>query len=159
VEPWVIEPMDPARDVEAVLEVERLSFLNPWTREMLLWELEHSGVAHVYVLRTAEAPVAAYCSFWLVFDELHVNNLAVRPEYRRRGMGRALLARVLAEGARRGARRATLEVRRSNTAAINLYLQLGFVVAGTRPNYYTDPVEDALILWRDPIEPQDTPAG
>lgn len=156
---WTIEPMDPARDVEAVLEVGRASFVNPWTRETLLEELEHSRVAHVYVLRTPDEPVAAYCGFWLILDELHINTLAVRPEYRRRGMGRALLRYVLADGARRGARRATLEVRRSNVAALTLYTQVGFVVAGTRPNYYTNPPEDALILWRELVAPSDSAAA
>lgn len=151
---WIIEPIDPTRDLDAVVEIGRASFVNPWTREMLRWELEHSRVAHLYVLRVPGIPVAAYCAFWLVRDELHINSLAVRPELRRQGMGRALLRYVLAEGARLGARRATLEVRRSNTAALNLYTQVGFVVAAARPNYYTNPPEDALVLWCDPLIPE-----
>ena len=81
-------------------------------------------------------------------DELHINNLAVRPSLRRRGVASALLRHILAEGARRGAIRATLEVRRSNEAARVLYERFGFSVSAVRHDYYTHPVEDALVLWR-----------
>jgi ribosomal-protein-alanine N-acetyltransferase len=94
-------------------------------------------------------PVAGFCAFWLVFDEIHINNVAVRPQFRGRGIGTTLMHHVLAEGRELGARRATLEVRASNEAARRLYERLGFYVAATRRNYYTNPVEDALILWRD----------
>jgi ribosomal-protein-alanine N-acetyltransferase len=86
---------------------------------------------------------------WLIFDELHINNLAVLPEWRRRGVASALLRHVLAEGAAGGATRATLEVRASNVPAIALYEGFGFVTRGRRPRYYTNPAEDALILWLD----------
>jgi ribosomal-protein-alanine N-acetyltransferase len=86
-----------------------------------------------------------------VLDELHVNNLAVLPDFRRRGVASALLTYVLEEGMRMGALRATLEVRRSNTAALMLYERFGFTVAGIRRDYYTNPQEDALILWKDPL--------
>jgi ribosomal-protein-alanine N-acetyltransferase len=93
--------------------------------------------------------VTGFCAFWLVFDEIHINNLALRPGYRGQGYGTALLHHVLLEARRLGARRATLEVRAGNAGALRLYERLGFYVAGTRRNYYTNPVEDALILWRD----------
>jgi ribosomal-protein-alanine N-acetyltransferase len=96
--------------------------------------------------------IVAFCSFWLVLDELHINNLAVRQEFQGRGVGTALLQHVLESGARRGADRATLEVRRSNTPARRLYERLGFEVAATRPNYYVSPPEDALILWRGALK-------
>jgi ribosomal-protein-alanine N-acetyltransferase len=93
--------------------------------------------------------VAGFCAFWLVFDEIHINNLALRPQYRGQGYGTALMHHVLTEAERLGARRATLEVRSGNAGALRLYERLGFYVAGTRRNYYSNPVEDALILWRD----------
>jgi len=148
---WRIERMDPECDLEGVLEVDRASFVNPWTRRMFVRELRNPDVAHIYVLRTPTEPVAGYCSCWLVFDELHINNLAVRPEWRARGLARALLQHVLAEAVRLGARRATLEVRESNAIARRLYAGVGFRVAGVRRRYYTDPVEDALILWLEPL--------
>ncbi len=114
---------------------------------MFAWELQNSEVSRLYVIRTREFPVAGFCSLWLVYDEMHINNLAVRPECRRRGLGRALLDYVLKVGVQRGVQRATLEVRRSNRAALALYEEAGFRQAGVRHKYYTAPVEDALILW------------
>ena len=141
--------MDPVRDLDEVLAIERASFTNPWTREMYLSEFEHSRVSHFYVVRDEEGRVAGFCSIWLVLDELHINNLAIEPEVRGRGWGAALVTHVLREGTRLGARRATLEVRRSNEPARRLYRRMGFELVGTRRNYYTNPVEDALILWRE----------
>ena len=144
-----IEALEGESDLEGVLEVERESFTSPWTREMYAWELQNRGVCHIYLVRTPECRVAGFCAFWLVFDEIHINNLAVRPQYRGHGYGTALMHRVLDEARHLGARRATLEVRAGNSGAMRLYERLGFYVAGTRRNYYTNPVEDALILWRD----------
>ena len=144
-----IDLLEGEADLEGVLEVERESFTSPWTREMYAWELQNRAVCHIYIVRTPECPVAGFCAFWLVFDEIHINNIALRPQYRGLGYGTALMHHVLAEGRRLGARRATLEVRAGNTGARRLYERLGFYVAGTRRNYYTNPVEDALILWRD----------
>jgi [ribosomal protein S18]-alanine N-acetyltransferase len=146
-----IDPLDGDADLDGVLAVEAESFTNPWTREMYTWELQNRTVCHIYIVRTPECTVAGFCAFWLVFDEIHINNVALRPQFRGRGIGSALLRHVVAEAKRLGARRATLEVRASNTAARRLYERLGFYVAATRRNYYTNPVEDALILWKDDV--------
>ena len=144
---FTIDRMIPENDLDAILDIETESFTSPWTREMFMWEANNSDVSHVYVLRT-EGIVVAFCSCWLIFDELHINNIAVRTAFRRRGFANALVDHVLFEAARLGALRATLEVRRSNAAALQLYEQNGFVVKGVRRNYYTKPDEDALVLWR-----------
>ena len=146
---WAIDLISDDQDLDGVLEVEGESFSNPWTRDMYVWELQNRSVCHIFIVRTPECRVAGFCACWLVFDEVHINNVAIRPAYRGLGMGTALLQHVLAEGRRLGARRATLEVRASNVGARRLYERLGFYMAGTRRNYYTSPVEDALILWRD----------
>jgi ribosomal-protein-alanine N-acetyltransferase len=138
-----------AADLEGVLEVEDMSFTNPWTREMYLAELDNPTRCHVLVVRSHDQPVVGFCSFWLVVDEIHVNNLAIRPGYRRQGAG-ALLVRALLDRAEHlGARRATLEVRASNLDAQRLYERVGFRLSGRRTKYYTNPVEDALIFWWD----------
>lgn len=144
-----IDRLNVDADLDGVLAVEAESFTNPWTREMYTWELQNRSVCHIFVARTPDCAVAGFCAFWLVLDEIHINNVAVRPGFRGAGIGSALLQRALAEAHQLGARRATLEVRASNEAARRLYERLGFYVAGTRRNYYTNPVEDALILWRD----------
>jgi ribosomal-protein-alanine N-acetyltransferase len=146
-----IEPFAGEADLDGVLEVEAESFTNPWTREMYAWELQNRSVCHIYVVRNDDCAVAGFCAFWLVFDEIHINNVAMRPPFRGQGIGTRLLEHVLAEGRRLGARRATLEVRASNEGARRLYERLGFQVAATRPHYYTSPVEDALILWHDSL--------
>lgn len=147
-----IEPLEGDADLEGVLAVEAESFTSPWTRDMYAWELQNRSVCHIYVVRTPQEPVIGFCAFWLVFDEIHINNVAIRPPYRGQGVGTSLMHHVLAEARRLGARRATLEVRASNAGARRLYERLGFYVAATRPHYYSHPVEDALILWRDEPE-------
>ena len=147
--PYWIERMGGDDDLAGVLEVENESFTNPWTRDMYAWELQNRSVCHIFVVRTPDCTVAGFCAFWLVFDEIHINNVAMRPKFRGLGIGTALLDHVLTEARNLGARRATLEVRASNEGARRLYDRLGFYVAGTRRNYYSHPVEDALILWRD----------
>ena len=144
-----VEPYDGAADLDGILAVEAASFTNPWTRAMYEWELQNRSVCHILVVRTPMCRVAGFCAFWLVVDEIHINNVAVLPELRGQGIGTALMQRVFDEAHRLGARRATLEVRASNDGARRLYERLGFYVAGTRRDYYTNPVEDALILWRD----------
>jgi ribosomal-protein-alanine N-acetyltransferase len=136
-------------DLDEVLTIERASFSNPWSRDMFLWELQNAGISYGYVLREPGGGVAAFCTVWIVQDELHINNVAVDPRHRGQGVGLALLRFVLRLAAGLGARRATLEVRRSNVAAQRLYERLGFRPAGVRRKYYSEPVEDALILWCD----------
>lgn len=148
-EDYRVEPLTDDRDLDGVLEVEALSFNNPWTREMYTREMDNRGICHILVARTNDWIVAGFCSFWVVTDEMHINNVALRPECRGRGIATGLLRHAIGAATARGARRAMLEVRTSNTPALRLYEGLGFYVAGTRRNYYTAPVEDAMLLWRD----------
>lgn len=147
--PFQIVRVTGPADLDGVQEVDRASFSSPWTRAMYEEELRQPGVAFIIVARTASTPVAGYCSYRLVADELQVNNVAVRPEHRRQGLGRALVDAALRHGRAAGARVALLEVRRSNLGAQRLYLGLGFTQAGERPRYYSHPEEDAIILARN----------
>lgn len=142
----VIEPLASAADLDAIVEIEQASFNNPTTREWYEEELRRPDVCFIYVLRTTDYPVAGFCAFWRVVEQIHINNLAIRPGLRGHGLGSRLLRGVIAEAARLGASTATLEVRRSNLAALRLYTNAGFEQAGIRQNYYTQPVEDALVL-------------
>lgn len=152
VQDFSIEPLSGDKDLDGVIAVEAESFTNPWTREMYVSELRDRSVCHILVVRADGHPVVGFCSFWLICDEIHINNLAIHPAFRRRGLGTALVRAVLAQAATLGATRATLEVRESNVSARQLYERHGFRLAATRRAYYTNPVEDALILWweRDP---------
>lgn len=146
---WKIEALTDRADIDAVLAIEEASFTSPWTKEMYLAEFENAGVSFFYLAKTPGGEIVGFCSFWRVLDELHINNLAVAPEHRRAGAASALLGGVLGGGGQLGARRATLEVRRSNLPAQQLYERFGFTVAGVRRGYYSSPVEDALVLWKE----------
>jgi ribosomal-protein-alanine N-acetyltransferase len=148
----VVEPMAGEADLDGVLAIEEASFNNPTTREWYEAELARPDVCKVFVARTPEHRVAGFVAFWKVVDEMHINNLAVLPECRNRGLGRRLLAGTLQAASRMGVRRATLEVRRSNAAAQRLYAAAGFVVVAVRPDYYTNPPEDALVLSTAVVE-------
>lgn len=145
----IVERLSTPGDLDGVLAIEAASFNNPTTREWYEGELKRPEVCFIYVLRTEDQPVAGFCAFWRVAEQLHINNLAIRPELRGQGLGSRLLQAVIAEAAHLGASHLTLEVRRSNVAALRLYDRAGFSQAGVRPNYYTQPIEDALVLVWD----------
>jgi ribosomal-protein-alanine N-acetyltransferase len=144
-----IEAANLDRDLDAIAEIARISFANPWTRAMFAQELTTQPLSRSYVFRIDEGQVVGFCTAWLVVDELHINTMAVRPEFRGQGVGRQLLAYVLDEARAMGARRAALEVRASNTAAIALYSAFGFTTEMVRKGYYPHPPEDALVLSRE----------
>jgi tRNA threonylcarbamoyl adenosine modification protein YeaZ/ribosomal-protein-alanine acetyltransferase len=144
---WTVRRAATAADLEAVEQLQQKTFTNPWNADSIRWELENTDVARLYLLQDADGRTVAYCACWVVFDELHINSLAVDPAWRRRGVARHLLRHVMADAAASGAASATLEVRASNEAARQLYEGLSFRVEGVRRDYYRDPREDALILW------------
>ena len=143
-----VERLASPEDLDGVLALEDVSFNNPTSREWYEGELKRPEVCFIYVLRTPDRPVAGFCAFWLVIDQAHINNLAVLPELRGQGLGTQLLEAVIAEAAHLGAILLTLEVRQSNEPARRLYERAGFFQDGVRKNYYSNPIEDALILSR-----------
>ena len=137
-------PDEDLRDVEAL---QRRAFTNAWGADAIRWELQNTDVARLYLMRNADGVLVAYCACWMVFDELHINSLAVDAPWRRRGLARRLLGAVFRDAVEAGAHSATLEVRQSNAPARELYETLGFQVEAVRRDYYQDPREDALVLW------------
>ncbi len=134
-----------AADLDEVLPIERASFTMPWSRGAFLYEMEQNQVARCFVLREASRLVGYIC-LWEVADELHITNIAVHPDSRRRGFGRALLGRTLDDARDRALRLVVLEVRPSNMEARALYESFGFHVVGRRRGYYYDTGEDALVM-------------
>ncbi|HEY4910410.1 MAG TPA: ribosomal protein S18-alanine N-acetyltransferase [Methylomirabilota bacterium] len=132
-------------DLDEVLPIERVSFATPWTRAAFCYEIEQNKVARCTAMRS-EGRVVGYVCLWEIGHEIHITNLAVHPEWRRRGVGRRLLAFAMAEGIARGVTLAFLEVRPSNAQALKLYEGLGFQVIGRRTGYYFDTGEDALVM-------------
>jgi ribosomal-protein-alanine N-acetyltransferase len=137
-------------DLPQVIAIERHSFPTPWSLAMFVLELSKpSGVCLAAVEREPGKPRDRLIGYLICsrYDRVwHLMNIAIEPARRRQGLGTELLKEMLE---RAGPEEPyTLEVRTSNAAAITLYEQFGFRAAGTRPRYYTDTGEDALIMWR-----------
>ncbi|PKN10128.1 MAG: ribosomal-protein-alanine N-acetyltransferase [Deltaproteobacteria bacterium HGW-Deltaproteobacteria-7] len=136
-------------DLQEIMAIERASFPAPWTEGMFLDEIrtKHAQCLIIKIEMEGKTFIAGYIIFWLVADEVHLHNLAVRNEFRRSGLACNMINLMKDIAAQVGITRHTLEVRESNHEAINLYRKCGFVVKGKRPHYYTDTHEDALIMW------------
>lgn len=142
----VTRPMEYA-DIDQILAIEKSSFAVPWSREAMESELRNSAARYMVLVSGAE--VFAYAGAWVVIDEGHVTNVAVRPDMRGKGCGKAVLRALIRELLSLDVRYMTLEVRISNTPAISLYKRLGFKKAGVRKGYYEDNREDAYIMVTD----------
>ena len=139
-------PMTEAH-VAAVAALERVCFSDPWSEQSVRSEL--TNPLSLWLTALDGDTVAGYVGSQTVLDEADIMNVAVAPEYRRRGIARQLLDRLRDLLAAQGVRSLTLEVRASNEPAIALYESLGYVQVGRRPNYYFKPREDALILRKE----------
>ncbi len=146
-----------AEDLDEVLVIERASFSMPWSRGAFIYEMEQNRVARCWVTRDETLRVAGYLCLWEVADEVHITNVAVRPDARRQGIARSLLRAVLDDARARGFKIVVLEVRPSNRHAVSLYESFGFRVVGRRRGYYYDTGEDALVmevaLRAEPVPP------
>ncbi len=141
-----IVPMQ-ARHVEEVARLEQICFSTPWSADSLQRELDTPGAAFFVAENEAGVPIG-YVGTHIVLDEGYIANLAVHPDYRRRGVAGALLRHLEALAARRELAFWSLEVRESNAAAIRLYTRHGYMVTGRRPGFYRAPAEDALLMTR-----------
>lgn len=133
-------------DIETICEIEKEAFPTPWSAGAFHNELTNNDFAH-YLVMEVDGEIAGYAGMWLIMDEAHVTNIAVRKPYRGKKLGERLLMRLQATAIFLGAERMTLEVRVSNVIAQRLYAKLGFIPAGLRKGYYTDNGEDAMIMW------------
>ena len=133
-------------DIPLIVHIENQSFTVPWPESAFYNDIIHNRFA-VYLLLEYEGRVVGYCGVWIVLDEAHITNIAVLPGYRGRKLGEALMRKVKEVAKQAGANTMTLEVRVSNTAARSLYQKLGFREGGIRKDYYTDNLEDAVVMW------------
>lgn len=149
----MITPLEPD-DLPRILEIEKRSYPRPWSDRMFLLEFANPlGIRFGFRTDT----LVGYVFGWMLFEDLHINNLAVDPAVRRSGIGRALLDALMTEAAKqqcqdgghRPGGRATLEVRPSNVSALALYKKCGFLQVAVRQGYYEDTGEDAIILGRN----------
>lgn len=145
-----IETMSGA-DLPEIMEIERLSFAAPWSEALFRQEMRFS-LSRSLVARmkgSAGSETVGYIVYWIVSGDVHVNNLAVRPDVRRRGIATRLVEAAFERACAEGATRCSLEVRVSNVAAQRLYEKFGFTVRGVRRRYYAESGEDALVMWAD----------
>jgi ribosomal-protein-alanine N-acetyltransferase len=145
-----------ASDLDSIDAIERRSYPTPWSRSMFAGEL--AKPASICLGAFEGGQLVGYMIISRYVDAWHVMNLAVDPEFRRRGIASLLLDQLFELTDSGGARGYTLEVRVSNEGAIRLYEGAGFRSRGIRRGYYTDNREDALIMWRDPEESEDAGA-
>jgi ribosomal-protein-alanine N-acetyltransferase len=134
-------------NVPRVMELEKQCFTTPWHESAYLTELVNRSA--YYVVARVGDEIVGYSGMWVIMDEAHITTIGVDPEYRGRKIGEQILIAMIEEAQRRGARRATLEVRESNQIAQNLYRKYGFVAAAIRRGYYSDNGENAVVMWVD----------
>lgn len=142
---FMIRKMTPL-DIDVVMRIENESFSLPWSRESYLGELKNNFAT--YLVGDYEGEVIGYGGIWVVFEEAHITNVAVAPEYRKAGVGRALMEELERAARQKKATRILLEVRPSNVAALALYREFGYLTSGLRKEYYSDNNEDAIVMTK-----------
>ncbi|MCQ2738711.1 MAG: ribosomal protein S18-alanine N-acetyltransferase [bacterium] len=140
-----------ADDIAGIIEIEKEAYgEHHWSKSAFYDEL-NNDIAKYYCVKTPNGELVAYAGTWNIIDETHITTIAVKPQYQRKYIGEALLVEILKNCYQDGIKYLTLEVRVSNTPAINLYKKYGFNSLGTRKGYYQDNNEDALIMWTENI--------
>ncbi|NLC69636.1 MAG: ribosomal protein S18-alanine N-acetyltransferase [Clostridiaceae bacterium] len=134
--------------VDDIINIENLSFKIPWTRNAFLQELGNRSFT-IYLSAKAGDRVVGYAGMWKIVDEGHITNIAVHPEFRGIGIGSMLLEALKKRAKKEGIVKMTLEVKKSNEAALKLYTKHGFIPAGIRKGYYAEDGEDAIIMWNE----------
>jgi ribosomal-protein-alanine N-acetyltransferase len=131
-----------------VLEIAQHSFTHPWSREMFENELFKNPFSE-QILARADGKIAGYLFMMTLFDECHIMDFAVHPQFRRKGIGRKIIFYLIEKMRIKDVKKIFLEVRCSNLPALSLYQKAGFVEIAVRKGYYSDPKEDAMILqWK-----------
>jgi ribosomal-protein-alanine N-acetyltransferase len=168
--PYLVVPMA-LEDIDQVSAIDHVAFSTPWSVNAFRYEVTQNEMAHYYVVVPRDSPpsvvagdgwlgwlrrwftavpssrfILGFGGFWLMVNEAHVSTIAVRPGFRRRGIGELLMVKMIEEAIALRAVQVTLEVRESNSSARQLYDKYGFVVTGRRRAYYADNREDALIM-------------
>ncbi len=143
-------------DLDEVMRIEEVSFSSPWSRGMFLSELKDNPFSNLLTAKmiqpvgsSTQKSLLGYCCFWVVFGEVHIMNLAVHPDWRMKGIATRLVEETISISRQHGVKKLHLEVRRSNDPARRLYEKFGFKVITVRPNYYSQPREDALLMALD----------
>lgn len=135
-------------DIEGIYQIERACFSTPWSKEALLDDLEVEDKLYL-VAEAEDGKIIGYAGSWLVLDEGQITNIAIHPEHRRAGYGSKMTRKLTQMLRKQGMKHIFLEVRVSNIAAQAMYRRLGFTAVGVRKQFYSDPVEDGLIMTKE----------
>ena len=133
-------------DVEQVHHLEESIFSIPWSKTS--FESSIKGKDTLFIVAEKEERIVGYLGMYIFSEEADISNVAVSKEYRRQHIANRLLEYIFVQAKARGVKNVTLEVRETNVAAIKLYESMGFCEAGIRKNYYKNPTENALIMWK-----------
>ncbi|MCL2664675.1 MAG: ribosomal protein S18-alanine N-acetyltransferase [Defluviitaleaceae bacterium] len=136
------------KHVDRVYEIEESSFAVPWTKKDFYGEVRRKNAYYLVAVDDATEYVAGYGGLWHIVNEGHINNIAVDENYRRMGIGSLLVEGLIRLATNKKMIGLTLEVRMGNLAAYALYAKHGFKIEGIRKNYYSEPKEDAIIMWK-----------
>ena len=138
-------------DIDDVVAIEEEAYgEHHWSKSSFYDEMSNN-LAHYYSAKTSDGELVGYAGTWHILDEGHITTIAVKKDYMRKHIGEAIIVKILEDCYDSGIKYLTLEVRVSNTPAINLYTKYGFNSLGTRKGYYQDNNEDALIMWTENI--------
>lgn len=138
-------------DIDSIIEIENEAFSIPWSREAFRTEIRDNLLAK-YIVAEVEGRIVGYAGIWFILNEGHITSIAVRKSHKGQGIGNQLLEGLITYCKLKNIKDMTLEVRKSNYIAQNLYKKYGFVESGIRPGYYQDNNEDAVIMWRSDRE-------
>lgn len=146
-----IRPMT-KKDLPSVLEIEHLCFKNPWNEEQFIYEIEENVYSNPWVVElsnsnSSNVAIVGFCVYWQTFDSATICQIAVHPEIQRRQLGSAMMDEIINDCYAKRVQTLTLEVRASNTKAINFYLKHGFEKVTVKERYYVDG-EDAIYMTR-----------
>ena len=144
----ICEPLS-RKNLPEVLAIESVSFPEPWSETLFLKEIGQPG--SYFVVFRLNSTIIGYGGFWLVMDEVHIINIAIHPLYRRQGHGSMILRHLIDVAVSRQATMATLEVRETNPAALNLYKKFGFRHVATHKGYYANTGDDATVMVNDDL--------
>ena len=136
------------KDIDSIAALEPLCFDDPWTPQMIRSDVMDLPFS-TYVLGEVDEKLVGYVGIMVVRDECQVNNVAVHPDYRKKGIGGTLLKTALSFAKKNGAEEAFLEVREGNDDAISLYESMGFKRLGVRKGYYENNGENAVVMRKD----------
>jgi len=144
-----IKELKKEKYIDIIYKLEMKIFTDPWTKKMIKGEFNNKLAVVLGVINTKTKELVGYSFLFNVYDEIHINNIALKNNYRKKGMGKKLLDYIINYGKENNFSRITLEVRESNEGALKLYYKNGFILISKRTDYYSNPKEDALILMKN----------